>query len=278
MIKFSAFADEVSDDFEEQVAFLVSEHISNIEIRSLNHKNIMELNKLELIEARQLLGDNGISVSAIGSPIGKTNLDQPFETHLDKFRHAIELADFFNAPYIRVFSYYAPDGEYIDDFREEVLRRMRIQADLLKGSEIVMVHENEAHIYGHSAENCVDIASSVNSPNLKLVYDPANFVWGSNIVNNMDRCWPLMEPYVVHVHIKDWVLGSTNIGSIPGQGDGQIRELIQKLCAIDYNGFLTLEPHLESGGQFGGRSGAALFKEALAATRKICDEENLKYS
>jgi sugar phosphate isomerase/epimerase len=65
---------------------------------------------------------------------------------------------------------------------------------------------------------------------------------------------------------------------MPGQGDAQIQELIKKLAEIDYNGFLTLEPHLESGGQFGGSSGAGLFKKALEATRNICDEENLKYS
>ncbi len=277
MVKFSAFADEVTDDFAGQVAFLVSQHVENIEIRSLSNKNIMDLNKEELMEAKKMLEANGISVSAIGSPIGKIKLDQPFEAHLDKFKHAVELADFFDAPYVRLFSYYAPDGKSIDDFRDEVLKRMSIEAGLMKGSDVVLVHENESHIYGHSAENCADIVRSVNSPNLKLVYDPANFVWGSDIINNMDQCWPVMAPYVVHVHIKDWKLGSINIGSIPGEGDGQIRALIKKLSEINYNGFLTIEPHLELGGQFGGRSGMPLFERAIKATREICDQVGLEY-
>ncbi len=277
MVKFSAFADEVTDDFAGQVAFLAAQHVENIEIRSLSNKNIMDLNKEELMEAKKMLEANGISVSAIGSPIGKIKLDQPFEAHLDKFKHVVELADFFDAPYVRLFSYYAPDGKSIDDFRDEVLKRMSIEAGLMKGSDVVLVHENESHIYGHSAENCADIVRSVNSPNLKLVYDPANFVWGSDIINNMDQCWPVMAPYVVHVHIKDWKLGSINIGSIPGEGDGQIRALIKKLSEINYNGFLTIEPHLELGGQFGGRSGMPLFERAIKATREICDQVGLEY-
>lgn len=277
MVKFSAFADEVTEDFAGQLAFLRSQHIQNIEIRFLNNKNIMDLGKEELLEAKSMLGDNGISISAIGSPIGKIKLDDPFEVHLDKFKHAVELADFFDAPFIRLFSYYAPDGKNIDDFREEVLRRMAIKAEVVRGSDIVLVHENESHIYGHSAENCLDIVQSINSPNLKLVYDPANFVWGGDIINNMDQCWPIMEPFVVHVHIKDWKLGSTKVGCIPGEGNGQIRELLKKLLENNYKGFVTIEPHLESGGQFGGTTDMASFKKAIEATRSICDEIGLEY-
>ncbi len=51
----------------------------------------------------------------------------------------------------------------------------------MKGVDVAMVHENETHIYGDTAENCVDLAKTVNSPKLRLVYDPGNFVWGQKI-------------------------------------------------------------------------------------------------
>jgi sugar phosphate isomerase/epimerase len=277
MIKFSAFADEVTTSIDGQVDFLVANGIRHIEMRSLNNKNILDLSPSELGEMKKKLDDNGISVSAIGSPIGKIKLDQPFEAHLDKFRHAIHLARFFNAPYIRVFSYYAADGKHIDDFRDEVIRRMSVKASLLEGSGITMVHENEADIYGCSAAHCADIVQSVASPNLKLVYDPGNFVWSEHIVNNMQVCWPVVAPFVVHVHIKDWKLGSVNVGCIPGEGDGQVKELLATLSAINYTGYITLEPHLTLGGQFGGQSGPELFGKAISATRKLCDAVGLEY-
>ncbi|MHC4228047.1 MAG: sugar phosphate isomerase/epimerase, partial [Planctomycetota bacterium] len=121
MAKLSAFADEVTEDFLAQVEFLAGEKVGHIEPRFVNKKNIMDLTKGELDEARTMIRDHGLKVSAIGSPIGKVKLDEPFEPHLDKFKHAVDLALFFETPYIRMFSYYAPEGKDINDYREQVM-------------------------------------------------------------------------------------------------------------------------------------------------------------
>ena len=275
MAKLSAFADEVTDNFLEQVEYLAKEGVGYIEPRFINKKNIMDLTQDELDEAKKMIKDHGLKVSAIGSPIGKVRLDEPFGPHLDKFKHAVELAQFFETPYIRMFSYYAAEGKNIDDCRDQVMERMRAKVEILKDVDVTMVHENEAHIYGHTAENCVDLVEAVGSAKLRLVYDPANFVWGEKITNNVETCWPLMKPYVVHVHIKDWKLGSKDVGSIPGEGDGQIKELLAELAAMDYEGCLTMEPHLQTGGQFGGSTGPELFSKAIAAVREIAAEVGL---
>lgn len=83
-----------------------------------------------------------------------------------------------------------------------------------------------------------------------------------------------MKPYVVHVHIKDWKLGA-NTGSVPGDGDGQIEELLTELAAGGYDGCLTMEPHLEVGGQFGGSTGPELFSRAIKAVRYLADKAGL---
>jgi 3-dehydroshikimate dehydratase len=278
MAKLSAFADEVTDDFLEQVKYLAGERVGYIEPRFINKKNIMDLTKDDLNEARKMIQDHGLKVSAIGSPIGKVKLDEPFGPHLDKFKHAVDLAMFFETPYIRMFSYYAPEGQNIDDYRDQVMERMAAKVDVLKDVDVTMVHENEAHIYGHTAEQCVDIVKTIDSPKLRLVYDPANFVWGEKILDNVESCWPVMKPYVVHIHIKDWKLGAKDVGSIPGEGDGQIKELLAELAAINYDGCLTMEPHLQTGGQFGGSTGPELFSRAIAAVREMAEEAGLKCS
>ena len=275
MAKLSAFADEVTDDFLEQVKYLASERVGYIEIRFVNQKNVMDLTKDELDEAKKMISDHGLKVCAIGSPIGKVKIDEPFEPHLDEFKHAVELALFFETPYIRMFSYYAREGENIDDCRDQVMERMDAKVEVLKDVDVTMVHENESDIYGHSAENCMDIVKTVNSPKLRLVYDPANFVWGQKITDNVEKCWPLMKPYIAHIHIKDWKLGE-DLGSIPGEGDGQIKELLAELAAMNYEGCLTMEPHLKAGGQFGGDTGPELFSKAIAAVRQLAAEVGLK--
>lgn len=276
MAKLSAFADEVADDFLEQVKYLAAEDVGYIEPRFVNKKNIMELTQSELSEAKKMITDHGLQVSAIGSPIGKVRIDEPFGPHLDKFKHAVELALFFETPYIRMFSYYAPEDCDIANYREPVLERMAAKIDVISDVDVTMVHENEVNIYGHSAENCVDLVEAIGSPRLRLVYDPANFVAGEKITDNVKSCWPLMKSWVVHIHIKDWKLGS-DIGSMPGEGDGQIRELLAELAAINYDGCLTMEPHLQAGGQFGGSTGPALFSKAIAAVREIAAEVGLEW-
>ena len=275
MAKLSAFADEVTEDFLSQVEYLAGERVGHIEPRFINKKNIMDLTKGELDEARTMIRDHGLKVSAIGSPIGKVKLDEPFAPHLDKFKHAVDLALFFETPFIRMFSYYAPEGKDINDYREQVLERMSAKVEVLADADVTMVHENEAHIYGHTAANCVDLIEAVDSPKLRLVYDPANFVWGEKMTDNVEVCWPVMKPYVVHIHIKDWKLDAADVGSIPGEGDGQIKELLTDLAAINYDGCMTMEPHLQLGGQFGGTTGPELFSRAIAAVREIAAEVGL---
>ncbi len=270
----SAFADEVTDNFPGQIEYLVREQVKYIELRFLNRKNILDLTAAEQKAAGKILRDHAIRVSAIGSPIGKVRIDEPFASHLERFRKAVEAALFFETPLIRVFSYYPPAGGNIQDYRQEVIERFYAKLEIIKNTGLVLVHENEANIYGHSAENCADLIQAIGSPQLRLAYDPANFVCEYGIIDNICSCWPLMKPYVAHVHIKDWKLGETT-GCLPGRGDAQIEDLLRELKGMHYDWFLTLEPHLRRGGQFGGSSGGELFSQAIRALREMSERIGL---
>lgn len=262
MVKLSAFADEVTSDFAGQVEFLVKHQIRFIELRFLDQKNVMNISSSELSLAKKMLDDNGISVSAIGSPIGKVGIDQLFAPHFEKFKHAADLALFFGTSLIRIFSYYPPQGSNIADYRSIVIDRMAAKVEYIAKMPITLVHENESGIYGDTAQRCVDLAKAVDSSKFRLAYDPANFVSNEGVTDSIKSCWPIMQPYIAHVHIKDWEKGR-DIGSMPGSGDGNIKELLVELAQIDYHGFMTMEPHLQKGGQFGGSTGKELFAEAI---------------
>ena len=120
-LKISAFADEYADSFEEQLTALNEFEIENIEIRFLNGKNISVLKRNEVTEAKKKLDAFGINVSAIGSPIGKIQLDGDINDHLETAKRIFESANIFDTRYIRVFSFYAPNGKDIADMKSEVL-------------------------------------------------------------------------------------------------------------------------------------------------------------
>lgn len=277
MIRISAFADEVSPALDEQIAYLRHAGVRWTEIRFVDGRNITALTEEEAAEVKRRLDEAGIGVSAIASPIGKYPVDAPFEPHLALFRHTVRLAQILGTRLIRVFSFYAPEDRSIDCCRDAVCDRLRSLADCLAGTGIRMVHENESHIFGHSAANCAVLAEVIGPEAMGLAYDPANFVWGESIADNTESCWPLMKSRTEHIHIKDWKLGSKDLGSLPGDGDGQIERLIAELAAMRYAGFVTLEPHMSSGGQFGGQTSPEQFDDALDRVRGYCRKYGLEY-
>jgi len=275
MARLSAFSDEVSHNLNVQIEFLQDQNISSMEIRFVDGKNIVTHPPNKIIEIKKRLDDAGLSTSAIGSPIGKVSLDQPFDPHLELYKYTLEVATILDTNNIRVFSYYPGEDQNIDECIDIVLERMHKKIALLQGSNLKMVHENEAGIFGHSAANCAQMASQLDSDYFALVYDPANYVCAEHISDPFISCWPAVKPFAKHIHIKDWTLGNT-LGDIPGQGQGQIRELLIELKQMNYDGYLTMEPHLSKGGQFGGETKPDQFETSVKAVRKMSDEVHLE--
>src|SRR5215470_11460789 len=131
MFTLSAFADEISPDPQVQVDVLRGCGVRHIEFRSILKTNVLDLTDHQIGEFKSLLDRNGFKLSAIGSPIGKIKITDPFEPHLKRFNRALELCKVFGTSNIRVFSYYPADGD--SDWpksRGEVHRRVGETAKL----------------------------------------------------------------------------------------------------------------------------------------------------
>src|ERR1700674_3337891 len=124
MFRISAFADEIDPDPQKQIDVLKQCGIRHIELRSILKTNVLDLTDLQVRELKSLLDRHGFRLSAIGSPIGKIPIDEPFENHLQRFRRTIELCKVFDTPNIRIFSYYLTENGSWDDWRRDVLDRM----------------------------------------------------------------------------------------------------------------------------------------------------------
>ena len=272
MFKLCGFADEISPDLNEQIRVGKQCGLSHFELRGVNGINVLDFDKPLRNEIRTKLRDAGLGAVSIGSPIGKVKIDEPWEKHFDRFKIAVELAEFFEAPFIRIFSYYPGADGNILKHRDEVMRRMRQKLDYLQAHpDITLLHENEAKIYGEKGSECVDLMKTMNSLKFRSAFDFANFIQaGERPLDN----WPGLKPYSVHIHIKDALLDGGKV--VPaGKGDGQVQPILIDLHKSGYSGFLSLEPHLAAHGQFSGFSGPDLFKEAADALKALCRKNNL---
>lgn len=275
MWTLSGFSDEISSDLDEQVALVTHLGLRYVELRSAWDVNVLDLDGDQLRRAKATLDAAGLGVSSIGSPIGKIAITDDNTPHLDRMRHAVDVAKLFSAPYIRMFSYFMPTETDPDGYRDEVIARLRDLAAIAEDSGVTLIHENEKEIFGDIPRRCLDIVEAVASPALALTWDNANFVQCG--VRPFTEAYPLLSPHVVYLQVKDALAVDGTV--VPaGEGDGEFRETMRAFAARGFDGFVSLEPHLGYGHSLGGFSGPENWTRAFRAFTDILDEEGIAHS
>jgi sugar phosphate isomerase/epimerase len=275
MWTLSGFSDEISPEFDTQCGLVAELGLKYLEFRSAWDLNILDLDDAQLATAKKTLAVHALAVSSIGSPIGKIGIDEDFEPHLDRMRHAADVARYFEAPYVRIFSFFIPPGADPDDHRDQVLRRMQALAGVAAETGVVLLHENEKDIYGDIPRRCLDIVESVGSPHLRLAWDAANFVQVG--VRPYLDAYACLRPHLEYLQIKDALLETREVVT-SGHGDGEMVETLRALRRDGFDGFFSLEPHLSQTHALGGFSGPELFIEAWQAFTDILNAEHIPYA
>jgi sugar phosphate isomerase/epimerase len=271
----SGFADEIDPDPLIQVAVLEALGIAHIEVRSAWGTNIVDLPPERLDELGGLLRERGIGTSAIGSPIGKVPSSVDSDEEVARLRRVVAAAHALDARYVRIFSFYPPEGTKPEDVRDDVLARMAALAAVAEREGVVLLHENEKEIYGDTPQRCLDLIESVASPALRAAWDPANFVQ-VGVARPFTEGWPLLREHVEYLQVKDAVLADGRV--VPaGQGDGEVEATVAALHTDGYAGFASMEPHLAAAHSTGGFSGPAAFGVATRAFTAILERVGVDY-
>ena len=238
--RFSAFADEYSESFDEQIKGLLQNGIHLIEPRGIDGINVSDLTSEKAMEVKEKLTAAGIGESARGSPIGKITLEDDFEAHKMKLRRTCEIARILGAERIRMFSFLMPK-ECVDVsvYKDEVIDRMGQMLDIADEYSMKLCHENEKGIYGDTPERCLELLTAFQG-RLGCVFDPANFV---QVGADCAEAFRLLCDYITYMHIKDCAKGGSIV--VAGTGAGAIPEIFAVLNRIrDGEIIATMEPHL----------------------------------
>lgn len=242
-IHVSGFSDEISSDFDTQLETVRNLGMDYISIRGVNEKNFSEHTIEEVKEyIKPKLDEYKIKVSSIGSPIGKVFIDdeEGFEKQISLLEKLCEMAKILDCKYIRMFSFYMPKDKNPEDYKDEVIKKLKIFTEIAEKHDIVLLHENEKDIYGDISSRCLTIFKEVGSEHFKGIFDFANFV---QCMEDTRECYELLKEYIVYYHIKDAVKEDKE-NVVCGTGQGKIEEILTDAIKNGYKGFLTLEPHL----------------------------------
>lgn len=236
----TGFADEIASDLTTQMRVIKALDMSYIEMRGVDGNNLIYHPNEKVSEIKSRMDDAGVKLSALGSPLGKIGIGDPFEPHFDAFKRAVEIAHMMDTRNIRMFSFYMPEDKHLQESEGEVFERLGKFVDYAKANDAVLLHENEKGIYGEMASECKKLMDTFYCENFKAVFDFANFV---QCHQDTLEAYNLLKDYVAYVHVKDaiWSTGEVVPASL---GDGNVGAILKELIGGGYNGFLSLEPHL----------------------------------
>lgn len=259
----SAFGDEIAPDLETQLKVLNRNGVRHLELRSVDGKDVLSLSDEDIRGIRVKLEKYGVGVSAIGSPIGKTPISEPFELTLTSFQRVLAVAKELKAPFIRIFSFYLTPEE-AGFYRDEVVSRIGRLVELAEKEKIVVLHENEKEIFGDTPERCLDILRTINSPFLRATFDPANFIQVR--AEPFPHAYHLLKEWIVYYHVKDALAANGQVCPA-GLGDSRYPDFLREVVRKGFEGFFSIEPHLADGSQPGG--GEEMFSLAVDSFRGL---------
>jgi sugar phosphate isomerase/epimerase len=270
----SGFGDEIDPDPRVQIAVLQALGARHVEVRSAWGVNVADLPDARVRDLRDLLDDADHRVSAVASPIGKVDVADA-RTELDRLRRLADFAHALGTPYVRIFSFYRPDGVPAAAVRDQVLDALGGLTEIAADAGLVLLHENEKDIYGDTPGRVLDLAATLASPAFRLAWDPANYVQVG--VRPHSAGWADLAPFVEYLQVKDADLATGEVRPA-GEGDGEVADTVAALVASGYAGFASLEPHLAVAGQMGGFSGPAAFGRAARAFARITERAGVSLS
>ena len=318
-VLLSGFADEAANEklAVQQYAAFAAIGLRYYSIRFIDVgngiKNVMALDDGEIKTLVKMQADYGLSVSSIGSPIGKVKLRDiddgtanrfvPFEEYLAKdVQVACDRAEAFGAKLIRGFSFYHPKGTKPEGHIEQVSEQLGQIAETCDRRGLTFGLEVEANLVGQTGDLLAKLAKQVDHPAMLTIFDGANIAMQGFTPDQVYRQYLAMKPSLGWIHIKDYsdpaITGrveyvdeeaATNF--VPAdRGDSGHEAILRdlrdslptigdRLASRGIDGFfMDLEPHLKGGGQFGGFSGPDGFGVAARALCRLLDYVGIPYA
>jgi len=257
-IPIAAITDEFSPSLARALPVMREIGMSAAELRVIDGKNILDLDQEALERAKQLLDEAGMPVVSIASPIlkcvleGGPELDRRFEHDVFASKHkladqprlmdrAVEIAHFFGARIIRVFSYWRTVEP--ERCHESIARALQDLTRIARRESLIVGLENEHACNVATAAETSRILQLVAEPELMVVWDPANaFISGEDAYPTGYDLLPAGR--IAHVHAKDCDMLSAKPGWGPlGTRHVRWKEQVARLLEDGYQGFISLETH-----------------------------------
>ena len=260
MIKLTGIADEAGAALDVQIKAHRELGWDSIESRVVEldgvKGNLHEIPEEAFEKVCKRLDEAGMKVSGFGSIIANWahKIEDDFSITEGEISRAIPRMQKLGAKLIRVMSYAVRKDEagkdLPDQYEAERIKRMREINRRFADAGLTVVHENCMNWGGMSPSHVKRMCEEV--PGLKWVFDTGNpvFIEDRDRPGQKQDAWEMyqiIKPHMVHVHVKDgrWNPEKNDADyTYPGEGDGQVERILKDLVESDYQGYISIEPHV----------------------------------
>jgi sugar phosphate isomerase/epimerase len=256
-MKLSVITDEISQDFEHALDVMLEYNVYGAELRGLWGANISDLSAQQIARAKEALQKRGMTVSCLSTPIFKCDIlsedtgvygamhlatGRGLSEQMDLIRRCCDIAHLFDVRLLRVFSFWKK-GYLNPDLERRIIDAFSEPIQIAEKEDILLALENEHSCYLGTAEETARVVTAVNSPWLRVCWDPGNafFAGEKPYPDGYNR----IKPYMVHFHIKDAKHDKDGapIWTVVGEGDIDFTGQFDSLKEDGYQGYCSLETH-----------------------------------
>jgi sugar phosphate isomerase/epimerase len=282
MPRLGVITDEISEDFDHALAVCHELGIRDIELRSIWGKSIVDHDEATVRKIEQAVHRGDFRVACIASPFLKCHLNEESaavgnthsanekgkDEHWAILDRSLELADTFDAPIVRTFSFWRVEDPLA--VRDEILDILGTATEHVSAAGKLLGLENEYSCNVATGEESRWMLDRIPNQAFGLIWDPGNeAALGSN---PFPAGYEQVKNRIHHIHLKDPIAiefspGFTRMGDGAIDYIGQFRALVRDR----YDGVLSLETHYKVDGD--AEPGT---RACAASTRELAVEAGLQ--
>ncbi|MFQ5809174.1 MAG: sugar phosphate isomerase/epimerase family protein [Armatimonadota bacterium] len=185
--------------------------------------------------------------------------------NLDAFRHGAELAAEITVGRTPVVTTTLGGGGSWEQFREEMLRRLREYAEIAEQAGCTIAIEPHAGGAFDRPERALWVMETLQHPHVKLNFDISHFAVAGY---TLEQTVPVLVPYAAHTHVKDGRMVDGKVQFLlPGEGDFDYAAYFRAMAAAGWDDLITVEVSgmVSSRESYDPYAAAAFCFDALAA-------------
>jgi len=215
-MKLAVITDEIDADVDRATAVMAEYGVTGAELRQMWDKNIVDALHEYWERAKSILDSRGMQVVSIASPFYKCEMpgdpvDGPagplhsaasrgLVDQMDVLERAIDAAHFFDAPIIRVFTFWRRRPLTLE-IEDAIVDAFAEPAEVAVAAGVTLAIENEHACYIGTGAQTARVLGKINSPSIRAIWDPGNAYMDGE--QPFPTGWEAIRDFVVHIHVKD---------------------------------------------------------------------------